>query len=344
MKLTTLLLTASLAAADLVVPSNFRYSNTTSTRSPTTIYAYDTEYSDSVFDVTKTICDESGCYVTTDLESLTTYTTEVDGILTTIVTAVPVEATVTEGLTRTRTYNDPEASEAAGGSATIAQTKGSVSTLSPETVTDDTYTTVTLTKCYESKPCYETTEVQSKSVYTTTVDDETTIVTTYCPLETTEATEASTEATTEASVTASVTETPTTVTEISSTVITVTSCSDNKCSAVPVTTGLTVATITIDNVETYYTTYCPLSSEEKTTEKTETTETTSATTVATTSADKTVNVITNNILTQSAKTTVVLQLVTSLATDYSVSVYEGGAGIIRVSGVGLLTLLFMMLA
>lgn len=43
------------------------------------------------------------------------------------------------------------------------------------------------------------------------------------------------------------------------TVITVTSCEENKCSEVPVTTGVTVITSTIDNVVTEYTTYCPLS-------------------------------------------------------------------------------------
>ena len=45
-----------------------------------------------------------------------------------------------------------------------------------------------------------------------------------------------------------------TYTDLKTTVITVTSCQDNKCTAVPVTTGLT--TVTIDN--TVYTTYCPL--------------------------------------------------------------------------------------
>lgn len=45
-----------------------------------------------------------------------------------------------------------------------------------------------------------------------------------------------------------------TYTDLKTTVITVTSCHDNKCTAVPVTTGLT--TVTIDN--TVYTTYCPL--------------------------------------------------------------------------------------
>lgn len=43
------------------------------------------------------------------------------------------------------------------------------------------------------------------------------------------------------------------------TVITVTSCEENACSEVPVTTGVTVVTSTIEGVVTEYTTYCPLS-------------------------------------------------------------------------------------
>ncbi|RLV93034.1 Chitinase 2 [Spathaspora sp. JA1] len=45
-----------------------------------------------------------------------------------------------------------------------------------------------------------------------------------------------------------------TITDIHSTVVTITSCSENKCSATPVTTGYVVVT----DVNTVYTTYCPL--------------------------------------------------------------------------------------
>ncbi|KAI5961674.1 CHT2 [Candida theae] len=47
-----------------------------------------------------------------------------------------------------------------------------------------------------------------------------------------------------------------TATKIQTTVVTITSCSENKCSAVPVTTGV----LTISEVDTVYTTYCPLPS------------------------------------------------------------------------------------
>ena len=48
-----------------------------------------------------------------------------------------------------------------------------------------------------------------------------------------------------------------TKTNIHTTVVTITSCSDNKCTKVPVTTGLT--TVTDHELNTIYTTYCPLS-------------------------------------------------------------------------------------
>lgn len=46
-----------------------------------------------------------------------------------------------------------------------------------------------------------------------------------------------------------------TETDIQTTVITINSCSNNKCAEVPVTTGLT----TVTEVDTIFTTYCPLS-------------------------------------------------------------------------------------
>ncbi|CAK9435352.1 uncharacterized protein LODBEIA_P00790 [Lodderomyces beijingensis] len=47
-----------------------------------------------------------------------------------------------------------------------------------------------------------------------------------------------------------------TATDIKTTVITITSCHEDKCTAVPVTTGLT----TVSKIDTVYTTYCPLPS------------------------------------------------------------------------------------
>ncbi|CCH40878.1 hypothetical protein BN7_412 [Wickerhamomyces ciferrii] len=60
------------------------------------------------------------------------------------------------------------------------------------------------------------------------------------------------------------------------TVITVTSCEENKCTEVPVTTGVTVVTSTVDNVVTEYTTYCPLSTSEAPAPSSQAPKTTSA--------------------------------------------------------------------
>ncbi|CAI5759341.1 unnamed protein product [Candida verbasci] len=48
-----------------------------------------------------------------------------------------------------------------------------------------------------------------------------------------------------------------TVTDIQTTVVTITSCEENKCHETAVTTGLT----TVTELETTYTTYCPISEE-----------------------------------------------------------------------------------
>ncbi|CAH2350572.1 hypothetical protein CLIB1423_02S00166 [[Candida] railenensis] len=50
-----------------------------------------------------------------------------------------------------------------------------------------------------------------------------------------------------------------TETDASTTVITITSCKDRKCTITPVTTGVTVVTLTTNDEVTEYTTYCPLS-------------------------------------------------------------------------------------
>ena len=63
----------------------------------------------------------------------------------------------------------------------------------------------------------------------------------------------------------------TTEEDISTTVVTITSCSDDKCTETPVTTGVTVVTTTIAGVVTEYTTYCPLSTETVTETAAETT-------------------------------------------------------------------------
>lgn len=71
----------------------------------------------------------------------------------------------------------------------------------------------------------------------TVVTEGSTSYTTYCPLETTANTQ--------------------TVSDVATTVLTITSCQDNKCDLATVTTGLTIVT----ELDTVYTTYCPLTTE-----------------------------------------------------------------------------------
>lgn len=121
-----------------------------------------------------------------------------------------------------------------------------------------------------------------------------------------------------------------TVTDIQSTLLTVTSCSDHKCSIETHTTGLTTVTYTIDNVATEYTTYCPLSSEtssaasSKHTEAPETIVTTTKKPYTAPTLLPTINVITNNIVTEGVTSTGSTS--TAASTVGQVSSYEGGAG------------------
>ncbi|WEJ96990.1 hypothetical protein PSN45_004536 [Yamadazyma tenuis] len=123
------------------------------------------------------------------------------------------------------------------------------------TVTDAETTVITITSCSANK-CSTTAVPAVATVTTVTIDDEVTSYTTYCPLTAEEAA-------------------ADTVTDIETTVITITSCVDNKCSTSAVTTGLT----TVTEEETIYTTYCPLTAEESTEDETSTLYVTSYVTI-----------------------------------------------------------------
>ena len=86
-----------------------------------------------------------------------------------------------------------------------------------------------------------------------------------------------------------------TETDVSTTVVTVTSCNDGKCSVTPVTTGVTVVTITTDEVLTEYSTYCPLSS--KTTSADEGSDEISVTRGEISSAEITVAAVSDSVTT-----------------------------------------------
>ena len=133
------------------------------------------------------------------------------------------------------------------------------------TETEVLTTVITVTSCSDNK-CASTVFTSGYSVYT--VDE--TAYTTYFPVTTItsklssasingEATNTKVAATTKATATASVATSGTpqeTETKISTAIVTITSCSNNKCHEQTKTTGIKVYT----SEETVYTTYCPLSS------------------------------------------------------------------------------------
>ena len=114
------------------------------------------------------------------------------------------------------------------------ETSSSANNEGTATVTEQSTTIITITSCSEDK-CHETTVPATQGPTTTTVNGETTVYTTWCPVET--------------------------ETVVSTTVITVTSCSEDKCheTTVPATQGPT--TTTVNGEETVYTTWCPVETE-----------------------------------------------------------------------------------
>lgn len=337
------------ASPAVLAPSSFKFSNLTTTRAaaavPTstkgrsTIYDYDTATDNQVFDRTRTICDEnSSCYVTTDLESSTTMTTTVGGVLTVITTAVPVSdvhnnSTTTHADAETtqdaESIYDPELTTTSTITSTICPPGEPChkTTVQPET-SDATHTVaetihVIHTVCPAEKPCYLTEEPQVLSTYTTTIDDTKTVVTTYCPL----------------SGETSATAVP--ETDYHTTLVTITSCQHNRCSVATHTTGVTVVTETVGEEVTAYTTYCPVKDTETSTPKAPATS--AAPTKGVPQKFTTVNVITDNIVTELVTTA---QLSISSAPPVAVvSSYEAAANVVTIGStfVGLLSMVFLVL-
>lgn len=108
--------------------------------------------------------------------------------------------------------------------------------LSTETVTESSTTIVTITAC-SNNICVPTTVPAVPSVVTTTVNEVVTVYTTYCPLTSVETLE-------------------------STKTITITSCSENKCSATEVPATPKETTVTVEGTVTQYITYCPITSGE----------------------------------------------------------------------------------
>ncbi|CCG23916.1 Pga38 protein [Candida orthopsilosis Co 90-125] len=183
-------------------------------------YQYETAYATDAVDITRTVCDSNGqCYVTTDIGKLTTYTTTINGILTVITTGVPVEpteASATEQSTETSSFYQSNAGQGATETHSIAE----------ETTT--------------TKPA-------AQSISKETTSSEESIVAVTSSGEPNQATNSATSPTTTAAPVGP-------HTEYLTTLVTVTSCSENKCSEVPKTTGVKI----ISELDTVYTTYCPL--------------------------------------------------------------------------------------
>ena len=342
--------------------SDIRSIISSDSEAPETRYEYetDTDYTH----VTKTVCDaNNNCYVTVESESLTTYTTTIDGVLTVITTAVPISKTET--------------------SSPLVITSSAAAAVTEESTETEVLTTViTVTSCSDNK-CALTVFTSGYSVYT--IDE--TAYTTYFPVTTItsklssasingEATNtkaaAATKATATASVATSVATSGTpqeTETKISTAIVTITSCSNNKCHEQTKTTGIKVYT----SEETVYTTYCPLSStsEQKTTnsvetpksnpsnpssspivEKSSSLEATSSNTATTSTSTTTsipsvtINVISGNIVTE----TPVVDQIQSTSTHnpqkstIAISTYEGvGATIITSNVTGFLSLVISLI-
>lgn len=316
-------------------PSTFKFSNDTvpvtqvshgaipsesdddipSSSSEDVIYETDVVTNDSVFTTDRVVCNGGSCYTTTGLETWTTTTDTVDGILTTYVTHVPV----TSSVAASAISQDQSSSAAASATSQDQSTTGAPK---PTAVTksDIDTTVVTITSCSDNK-CTPTAVTTGLTVVTSTIAGTETIYTTYCPISSEESSVKPQK------------------TIHSTTVATVTVCSENVCLSSAVTTGVTELTTTIKGVESIYTTYCPLESSTSKTPIAETTEsskaeelTTSSTEVATVTksetykpkppaASGTVNVITNNIVTQysSSSSTAAAEL----STIPLVSIYEG---------------------
>lgn len=230
---------------------------TSDSEAPETRYEYetDTDYTH----VTKTVCDaNNNCYVTVESESLTTYTTTIDGVLTVITTAVSASAAATataeSTIASTSTSSGATVASPISTKAAIKSSSSSITSKPQETQyeyeTDVDVSHVIKTVCDSDNKCYLTTEVQSSTTYTTTIDGVLTVITTAVPIS---KTETSSPLVITSSAAAAVTE-ESTETEVLTTVITVTSCSDNKCASTVFTSGYSVYTVD----ETAYTTYFPV--------------------------------------------------------------------------------------
>ncbi|KAK6454954.1 uncharacterized protein RJT20DRAFT_53801 [Scheffersomyces xylosifermentans] len=292
-----------------VVPSSFFFPNSTSiidttsssTKVKSTIYAYETDYENQVQQVTRTVCDENGCYVTTDLESSTTYTTYVNGVLTVVTTCVPVTPTASSTVETSIVEPTTTAIEAAS------------------TETDFHTTVITITSCKDHK-CEEVEATTGVTVIT----ENDTIYTTYCPLSG-ETSESKTTVTSESSKVTETTETTkdtiessthdeTTTTEITQTITIKSSSQEAEKPTTEVASeaaSVSVATVVLSQPSTVVITRTA--------------------SVATTPLS-TINVITNNIITETTAPKSVKNSSAAETPSITFTAYEGAAASVATSG------------
>lgn len=126
----------------------------------------------------------------------------------------------------------PENATTSEGAGTGASATASGTT----TVTDVSTKIITVTSCSDHK-CATTTTPATLGPVTTTVEGTETVYTTWCPVS------------------------ETTVTDVSTKIVTITSCADNKCHEATVPATLGPVTTTVAGTETVYTTWCPVAEE-----------------------------------------------------------------------------------
>lgn len=346
---------SSSCTSSQVVPTAFVYSNATlninlasyESSSEEFIYEYYTVTDNHDAFVTETICSDGNCYVTTVAQSLTTFTTTVDGVLVTVVTAAPATSEIAAPTTSeiaALTSHTTEDIQRVSSITTSTPTTSMEESLSSSVVSSDS-TEVSSAKAMSTTSGIESSseviEVPSTTVVTitscsnnicskvplttglTTITKDSTVYTTYCPLSGKSTSEVATSSSSvqipassvaESSLTSSVAVSSTKT--IPTTIITTLECTGGACSRVTHTTGLTVVT----DISTAYTTYCPLEEELSSSSTTSTSLSKSSP-----KSIPTIDVITGNIVTQTVSS--VLSLSTSVATSsaYIVSTYEAGA-------------------
>lgn len=194
-------------------------------------------------------------------------------------------------------------------------------TYCPLTTTEQQTTVVTVTSCDENK-CSEVQSTAQVSIATTTINGVVTSYTTYCPLTTT-TTGYKTISTSVDSIKSHAESTG-----ITTTVVTVTSCANGVCTAVPSTGKVSVATTTQNGVVSSYTTYGSIDSTDVVTKIVTSTKGGQSEAPKTTDAKVSTS---SNVSTKQQESTA-----SSSSSTYVVSTFDAAANMIAGSFIGVL--------